>query len=628
MAIHLKYPSILHALKYVLFDSITIILSYLLSIWLFGFMGIQSTYENLIIILPIIVVFKIFIYVIAGVYNMLTRHTGFEDVIKISALVIFTNLGIVLIIMLTGLTFMFKSAYVFISLIEISGLIFPRILRRTYRTIITQFRWMRSDGVRTLIVGAGQAGELTIKEIYRNKDLNNIPVAILDDDYNKIGKKLHGVSITGTLKDIERTIHKYQIQEAIISIKDLPKARFIEIVNELLKLGVKVRKLNIMEDVDQVNSKNLVVDVKLEDLLNREVINLDNEGINDFIKDQVVLVTGGGGSIGSELCRQIFNLGPKKLVIFDIYENNAYDIQMELQRKIIKESNKKYPDLEVRIGSVYNYQRLEEIFEEFRPSLVFHAAAYKHVPLMEDSPVEAIRTNVLGTYNAVKLADKYNVKKFVLVSSDKAVRPTNIMGATKRLAELILETMQQKSKTSFSAVRFGNVLGSNGSVIPLFKKQIADGGPVTVTHKEITRYFMTIPEAVGLILQCGVYADKGELFILDMGEPVKIYELAEKMIALAGFVPHQDIKIDIVGLRPGEKLYEELLVDSSDQSRFHKTENNLIFIEKEKEISLDQNLFNELLSKFESLDDEEIKNFVSKIIPSYTPDKMKGAVKK
>lgn len=628
MAIHSKYPSILHALKYVLFDSITIILSYLLSIWLFGFMGIQSTYENLIIILPIIVVFKIFIYVIAGVYNMLTRHTGFEDVIKISALVIFTNLGIVLIIMLTGLTFMFKSAYVFISLIEISGLIFPRILRRTYRTIITQFRWMRSDGVRTLIVGAGQAGELTIKEIYRNKDLNNIPVAILDDDYNKIGKKLLGVSITGTLKDIERTIHKYQIQEAIISIKDLPKARFIEIVNELLKLGVKVRKLNIMEDVDQVNSKNLVVDVKLEDLLNREVINLDNEGINDFIKDQVVLVTGGGGSIGSELCRQIFNLGPKKLVIFDIYENNAYDIQMELQRKIIKESNKKYPDLEVRIGSVYNYQRLEEIFEEFRPSLVFHAAAYKHVPLMEDSPVEAIRTNVLGTYNAVKLADKYNVKKFVLVSSDKAVRPTNIMGATKRLAELILETMQQKSKTSFSAVRFGNVLGSNGSVIPLFKKQIADGGPVTVTHKEITRYFMTIPEAVGLILQCGVYADKGELFILDMGEPVKIYELAEKMIALAGFVPHQDIKIDIVGLRPGEKLYEELLVDSSDQSRFHKTENNLIFIEKEKEISLDQNLFNELLSKFESLDDEEIKNFVSKIIPSYTPDKMKGAVKK
>lgn len=623
MAIHSKYPSILHALKYVLFDSITIILSYLLSIWLFGFMGIQSTYENLIIILPIIVVFKIFIYVIAGVYNMLTRHTGFEDVIKISALVIFTNLGIVLIIMLTGLTFMFKSAYVFISLIEISGLIFPRILRRTYRTIITQFRWMRSDGVRTLIVGAGQAGELTIKEIYQNKDLNNIPVAILDDDYNKIGKKLLGVSITGTLKDIERTIHKYQIQEAIISIKDLPKARFIEIVNELLKLGVKVRKLNIMEDVDQVNSKNLVVDVKLEDLLNREVINLDNEGINDFIKDQVVLVTGGGGSIGSELCRQIFNLGPKKLVIFDIYENNAYDIQMELQRKIIKESNKKYPDLEVRIGSVYNYQRLEEIFEEFRPSLVFHAAAYKHVPLMEDSPVEAIRTNVLGTYNAVKLADKYNVKKFVLVSSDKAVRPTNIMGATKRLAELILETMQQKSKTSFSAVRFGNVLGSNGSVIPLFKKQIADGGPVTVTHKEITRYFMTIPEAVGLILQCGVYADKGELFILDMGEPVKIYDLAEKMIALAGFVPHQDIKIDIVGLRPGEKLYEELLVDSSDQSRFHKTENNLIFIEKEKEISLDQNLFNELLSKFESLDDEEIKNFVSKIIPSYTPDKMK-----
>lgn len=623
MAIHSKYPSILHALKYVLFDSITIMLSYLLSIWLFGFMGIQSTYENLIIILPIIVVFKIFIYVIAGVYNMLTRHTGFEDVIKISALVIFTNLGIVLIIMLTGLTFMFKSAYVFISLIEISGLIFPRILRRTYRTIITQFRWMRSDGVRTLIVGAGQAGELTIKEIYQNKDLNNIPVAILDDDYNKIGKKLHGVSITGTLKDIERTIHKYQIQEAIISIKDLPKARFIEIVNELLKLGVKVRKLNIMEDVDQVNSKNLVVDVNLEDLLNREVINLDNEGINDFIKDQVVLVTGGGGSIGSELCRQIFNLGPKKLVIFDIYENNAYDIQMELQRKIIKESNKKYPDLEVRIGSVYNYQRLEEIFEEFRPSLVFHAAAYKHVPLMEDSPVEAIRTNVLGTYNAVKLADKYNVKKFVLVSSDKAVRPTNIMGATKRLAELILETMQQKSKTSFSAVRFGNVLGSNGSVIPLFKKQIADGGPVTVTHKEITRYFMTIPEAVGLILQCGVYADKGELFILDMGEPVKIYELAEKMIALAGFVPHQDIKIDIVGLRPGEKLYEELLVDSSDQSRFHKTENNLIFIEKEKEISLDQNLFNELLSKFESLDDEEIKNFVSKIIPSYTPDKMK-----
>jgi FlaA1/EpsC-like NDP-sugar epimerase len=367
--------------------------------------------------------------------------------------------------------------------------------------------------------------------------------------------------------------------------------------------------------MSDVEDRPQIIDVKIEDLLNRDEIKLDDTRIKGFIQGEVVLVTGGGGSIGSELCRQIADLEPKQLIIFDIYENNAYDIQQELLRKFSK-AHKKL-NLKVLIGSVYNRERLESVFKAYQPTIVFHAAAYKHVPLMEDSAVEAVRTNVIGTYNTSSLANQYNVKKFVLVSSDKAVRSTNVMGATKRYAELIVQEQQEHSSvTKFSAVRFGNVLGSNGSVIPLFKKQIADGGPVTVTHQDITRYFMTIPEAVGLILQCGVYANGGEVFILDMGEPVKIKDLAEKMISLTGLKPYEDIKIEFTGLRPGEKLFEELLVDH-DHDNQHKTENQKIYIEKQKVVEKDELELNQIIETIEQLDNEEIKAFVGSVIKTY-----------
>ncbi|MBN3489961.1 polysaccharide biosynthesis protein [Acholeplasma equirhinis] len=611
----IKFKSLIGIYKYMFFDAISIILSYLLTMWMFNIMGINFTYDGLLLALAFIVPSKIVIYALVGIYRILTRHTGFEDIIRIVGAVIFTNLVIILFIFLANSSFMSESAYLFITLIEITLMIFPRILRRLRRVLAYQFKWLKSIGSRTLIIGAGSAGELVIKEIYKNKDLNNIPTAFVDDNKDKIGKKLMGVDIVGTLDDIPDVVRKYHIEEAILAIKELPKDKQTKIINELVNMHIKVKRLNILEEYAE-NQKPALVDIKVEDLLDREVIHLDNEGIEAFIKDEVVLVTGGGGSIGSELCRQIFALQPKKLVIFDIYENNAYDIQMELLRKSQKDHNIKYPELDVRIGSVYNKTRLEEIFKQFKPTVVFHAAAYKHVPLMEDSAVEAIRTNVLGTYNAALLSDKYNVKKFVLVSSDKAVRPTNVMGATKRFAELIIQHQQQNSKTVFSAVRFGNVLGSNGSVIPLFKKQIADGGPVTVTHKDITRYFMTIPEAVSLILQCGVYAKRGELFVLDMGEPVKIYELAKKMIKLAGFQPDVDIMIEVVGLRPGEKLYEELLVDDKTQN-LAQTDNKKIFTETvdNKLPSIDN--FEALIENLECLDNNEIKKKISEFIDTY-----------
>ena len=570
-----KVRSFLKVYKYILFDAVTIALSYFISMWMFSFMGVSHNYSGIWIALAIIIPSKILIFFITGIYRIMSKHTGFEDFFKIAITVIFTNVIIALVVFLTDANFMFESAYIFISLIEITGLIFPRILRRTLQLISYQIKWYQTIGVKTLIIGAGSAGEMVVKEIYKNKDLNNIPIAFVDDSPEKFGKRLMGINVVGTLNDIEKVISKYHIEEVIIAINALPQEKFKELVNRLLHSHVKIRKLNVLEEINDDKAPKLV-DIKVEDLLNRSVIVLDNQGINDFISGETVLITGGGGSIGSELSRQIYDLNPKKIIIFDIYENNAYEIQMELLRKAHKSTMHKYPELVVRIGSVYNKVRLEQIFEEFKPTIVFHAAAYKHVPLMEDSAIEAVRTNVIGTYNTAVLSNKYGVKKFVLVSSDKAVRSTNIMGATKRFAELIIKDQQNKGKTMFSAVRFGNVLGSNGSVIPLFKKQIADGGPVTVTHKDITRYFMTIPEAVGLILQCGVYAECGELFVLDMGEPVKIHELAKKMIRLAGFRPDEDIKIEIVGLRPGEKLYEELLIDTK-HSDFHSTLNKLIF---------------------------------------------------
>ncbi len=610
-----KIKAITKSVKYVLLDSIAILFSYLIVIWLFKLIGLEFSYKGIEVAIPIIIFAKISIYILLGVYRILTRHTGFEDIIKISSLIFITNLIIGFLIFIGHLEFLSPVALVFVSFLEVFGMVLPRILRRLYYYVMNKIKLIEKLGFNTLIIGAGGAAELAIKELYKNKKLNNLPVVILDDDPDKKGKQLMGIKILGGIDLLEKAIKDYRIEEVIIAIKDLSQEKFNNIVERLLSYQVLVKRINVYETINYNEEGSFLTEVKVEDLLNRDLIELDNAEIKNLIKDKVVLITGGGGSIGSELSRQIFKLEPKELVIFDIYENNAYDIQMELIRLTQKYPTNKYPKLTVRIGSVYNKTRLEEIFNEFKPEIVYHAAAYKHVPLMEDSAIEAFRTNVVGTLNCVTLSKNYGVSKFVLVSSDKAVRPTNIMGATKRLAEIIIEEAHEDNKTIFSAVRFGNVLESNGSVVPLFKKQIKDGGPLTVTHKDITRYFMTIPESVGLILQSSVYAKDGELFILDMGKPVKIYDLALKMIKLSGLRPNIDINIEIIGLRQGEKLYEELLIDT-DNPDLHRTKNKLIFQEKISS-SYNKDLLDKLLLTYDSLKSEEIKERVSKILNNY-----------
>jgi len=610
-----KIKAITKSVKYVLLDSIAILFSYLIVIWLFKLIGLEFSYKGIEVAIPIIIFAKISIYILLGVYRILTKHTGFEDIIKITSLIFITNLIIGFLIFIGHLEFLSPVALVFVSFLEVFGMVLPRILRRLYYYVMNKIKLIEKLGFNTLIIGAGGAAELAIKELYKNKKLNNLPVVILDDDPDKKGKQLMGIKILGGIDLLEKAIKDYRIEEVIIAIKDLSQEKFNNIVERLLSYQVLVKRINVYETINYNEEGSFLTEVKVEDLLNRDLIELDNAEIKNLIKDKVVLITGGGGSIGSELSRQIFKLEPKELVIFDIYENNAYDIQMELIRLTQKYPTNKYPKLTVRIGSVYNKTRLEEIFNEFKPEIVYHAAAYKHVPLMEDSAIEAFRTNVVGTLNCVTLSKNYGVSKFVLVSSDKAVRPTNIMGATKRLAEIIIEEAHEDNKTIFSAVRFGNVLESNGSVVPLFKKQIKDGGPLTVTHKDITRYFMTIPESVGLILQSSVYAKDGELFILDMGKPVKIYDLALKMIKLSGLRPNIDINIEIIGLRQGEKLYEELLIDT-DNPDLHRTKNKLIFQEKISS-SYNKDLLDKLLLTYDSLKSEEIKERVSKILNNY-----------
>ena len=439
----------------------------------------------------------------------------------------------------------------------------------------------------TMIIGAGEAGRMLITEISNNKDnFKNKVCCIIDDDKNKIGGYIKGIPIIGNRKTIEKNVDKYNIEEIIIAIPSISREKLNLIIDECQKTKCNIKILPSLSELVGKPTMKKVKKLSYEDFLGRKEIVVDIDEISSRLEDKRVIVTGGGGSIGSELCRQIAKCHPEKLIILDIYENNAYDIEQELKRE--------YPELNLItiIGSVRDYDRLDNIFKEYRPEYVFHAAAHKHVPLMELSPNEAIKNNCLGTLNTVKVADKYKVKKFVLISSDKAVRPTNVMGATKRICEMIIQAYNKMSKTDYVAVRFGNVLGSNGSVIPLFLKQIDNGGPVTVTHKEITRYFMTIPEAVSLILQAFCYAEGGEIFVLDMGEPVKIYDLAKKIIRYRGYEPGEDIKIKITGLRPGEKLYEELLMD---EEGLQSTPNKLIHIGKP--IAMNDKLFFKELDK-------------------------------
>ncbi len=475
----------------------------------------------------------------------------------------------------------------------------------------------RNDGsefvdTRIMLIGGGRAGNILLHDLQENKAFaSSRVVCIIDDKASKLGMDIYGVRVVGTRDDIIEKAKEYEVDQIVFAIPNSSREERAEILNICSRTGCEVRTVPSLDQMmNQKLSMASVRKVNVEDLLGREPIRVDMESIAEYIEGRTVMVTGGGGSIGSELCRQLAKRAPKRLIIFDIYENNAYNIQNELRSE--------YPGLAVEtlIGSVRDKVRLDEVFSTYRPDIVYHAAAHKHVPLMEDSPKEAIKNNVFGTLNVVNAADKYGVKRFVMISTDKAVNPTNIMGASKRICEMIVQTRNRHSSTEFVAVRFGNVLGSNGSVIPLFEKQIAEGGPVTVTDKRIVRYFMTIPEAVSLVLQAGAFCRGGEIFVLDMGKPMKIVELAENLIRLSGYEPYRDIDIKFIGLRPGEKLYEELLMK---EEGLKQTANKLIYIGKP--IDIDEDVLDAGLKLLADTieKDGDIRAAVKSVVDTYKP---------
>ena len=473
----------------------------------------------------------------------------------------------------------------------------------------------RKNGIRVMVIGAGEAANTVIKEIVNSNFSTMTIKCIIDDNAMKWGRFIQGIKIVGGRDKIVENAAFYGIDEIIIAIPSASRATMKELVEICQETNCKLRTLpGIYQLVNGEVNVSKLRDVDVEDLLGRDPIKVDLDSILNYVRDKVILVTGGGGSIGSELCRQIAGHQPKQLIIVDIYENNAYEIQQELKHKY------PYLDLVVLIASVRNTSRINHIMQQYHPDIVYHAAAHKHVPLMEDSPNEAIKNNVFGTWKTAQAAVQNGVKKFVMISTDKAVNPTNIMGASKRICEMIIQTYNRHYETEFVAVRFGNVLGSNGSVIPLFKKQILEGGPVTVTHPDIIRYFMTIPEAVSLVLQAGVYAKGGEIFVLDMGEPVKILDLAKNLIRLSGYKVDEDIKIEFTGLRPGEKLYEELLMNEEGLT---DTENKLIHIGKPIEFD-EEKFFVQLnqLKKEVNKECSDVRPLIQEIVPTYVPKKM------
>ncbi len=595
----------------ILLDIILINLAYVLAIYLRFDGNIPANYMDAYVNNAIIIVLiKIIVFYFFRLYKSIWKFASVDEMIGIVSASIVAN-AVVMAYMTLVQSKLPRSIYLMVPIFDMA---FIGGIRFSYRAI-----GRIKDGVpknleeykRVLIVGAGSAGSMVIKELRNHKTLKSMPVAIVDDDIKKKGKSINGVPVVGNRKDITKICKNDDIDEIIIAIPSASRKEVREIVNESRKTKCKTRIVpGMYELIDGQVSIKKIRDVEIEDLLGREEIQLDMNEICGYLKNKRVLVTGGGGSIGSELCRQIARFDPEELVIFDIYENNAYDIQNELLRK------HNDINLKVLIASIRDKKRVEEIIENEKPDVIFHAAAHKHVPLMEENPQEAIKNNVFGTLNVVQAADKYNVKKFVLISTDKAVNPTNVMGATKRICEMIIQSMNKESNTEFVAVRFGNVLGSNGSVIPLFKNQIAEGGPVTVTHPEVIRYFMTIPEACQLVLQAGSMAKGGEIFILDMGEPVKIIDLAKDLIRLSGFEPEVDIPIEITGLRPGEKLYEELLLDEEGIAH---TKHNKIFIGKPT--FTDYNYLIEELKKLEEVTEigniQNIKENLKELVPTY-----------
>lgn len=561
----------------------------------------------------VVAILSLIVFYFMRMYTSLWTYAGMNEMVNIAvACVISSILQIVVATYIIPFGSTMPRSYYLLY----GGFLFVLefISRFAYRALRSFINHRAEQRMKTnvMVVGGGNAGEMLIREITNSCYVNKRVVCIVDDTPSKIGRYIHGIKVVGNRHAIPRAVKEYDVHEIMIAIPSASAQEIKEILDICKETGCELKRLpGIYQLVNGDISVAKLKEVDVNDLLGREPVSVDISSIMDYVSGKVVLVTGGGGSIGSELCRQIAAHNPKRLVIVDIYENTTYDVQNELKRK--------FPNLNlaVLIASVRNTKRIDLIFETYRPDIVYHAAAHKHVPLMEDSPNEAVKNNVLGTWKVVQAADKWRVKRFVMISTDKAVNPTNIMGATKRVCEMIVQTYNNRSRTEFVAVRFGNVLGSNGSVIPLFKKQIEQGGPVTVTHPDIIRYFMTIPEAVSLVLQAGAYAKGGEIFILDMGDPVRIADLARNLILLSGHKPDVDIRIEFTGLRPGEKLYEEKLMA---EEGMQKTENKLIHIGYPIQLDEDKFLMQlENLRNYVVEEPEDIREWIREIVPTYHP---------
>ena len=564
----------------------------------------------LVFLLVKLLVFKYF-----KLYSSLWRYASIDELIKVAMAVASANALFLSYSVIKGAMFP-RSIYVLLTIFDMALVGGVRFSYRVTRKVIKESRHSK-DEKRIMIVGAGSSGVMVLKEMREHAGLNSVPVAFIDDDMKKQRKTINGIPVLGKSIDIYDLALKQNIDEIIIAMPSAKRSDIKKILDECKRTRCKIKTLpGMFELIDGKVSISQLRDVQIDDLLGRETVKLDEAGISSYIYRKKVLITGGGGSIGSELCRQIARFEPEELVILDIYENNAYDLQNELLQKF------RGLNLKVIIASVRDVKRIDQVVRDIMPDVIFHAAAHKHVPLMEANPKEAIKNNVFGTLNLVQAVDRYGVDKFVLISTDKAVNPTNIMGASKRLCEMIVQSINRTSKSDFVAVRFGNVLGSNGSVIPLFKRQIEMGGPVTVTDPHIIRYFMTIPEASQLVIQAGAIAKGGEVFVLDMGEPVRIADLAEDLIKLSGYEPNVDINIEFTGLRPGEKLFEELLMDEENMS---STGHEMIFIGKP--ICKDYQI---LLKDIEMLkdavddgSDEAMKTLMKSIVETYKePDEV------
>ena len=571
----------------------------------------STFFANILFFLPVYIVLLLLVFYIMGLYSSLWEYAGIDEAVRIIfASMIISALQFALMFLLHRSV---PRSFPVLNAVFLTIAI--GLVRFSYRLLRSALHKRgRKHMVRTMLIGAGDAASVALKDLSDSETSRNKIVCIIDDDPLKQGRRLRGVPIVGGREDIPAAAEHYQVEQIILAIPSATASQRREIAAICQRTGCETK---LLPSITQIASGRLDIrqirKVQIEDLLGRDSAKVNLKEIANYVENKVILVTGGGGSIGSELCRQIASHNPSRLLIFDIYENGAYSIQQELRRK--------YPELklDVLIGSIRDKARLESVFAEYRPQIVYHAAAHKHVPLMEDSPREAVKNNIFGTRNLCEVADRFGVETFVQISTDKAVNPTNVMGATKRVCEMLVQTFSRHSDTKFVCVRFGNVLGSSGSVIPLFRRQIEQGGPVTVTHKDIIRYFMTIPEAVSLVLQAGAYAKNGEIYVLDMGEPVRIDDLARNMIRLSGYEPDVDIEIRYVGLRPGEKLYEELLLD---EEGIRSTDNNMIFIGKPLEIN--ETEFARQLVELEAVchqPDGDVRALLQEIVPTYQPEK-------